>query len=489
MERISALHTDKYQINMMFAHWVNGTHEQKAVFEVYFRSLPFGNGYAVFAGLERIIDYISQLHFTDEEIDFLRTQPENYPESFLQELKKFHFSGSISAVEEGTLVFPSEPLVRVEGTIFETQLIETAILNFINYQTLVATKASRIKQVSPQDTFLEFGSRRAHEEDAALWGTRAAYVAGFDGTSNVLAGMKFGIPVSGTHAHSWVQDHESELEAFERFAKAMPDHVVLLVDTYDTLRSGVPHAIQVGLMMKQQGKQLKGIRLDSGDLAYLSIEARKMLDEAGLTDVKIVASNDLDEATILNLKAQGAKIDTWGVGTKLITAYDQPALGGVYKLVARESNGKLVPAIKISGNPEKISNPGKKKLYRIFDPKTNKAIADYMTLIDEQDVEESKPIKLYHPTYPFISKGIKRYHAVSLLRDIYRDGKLVYDLPQLDEIRSHHQAQLQMFWPEYTRQLNPEIYKVSLSEKAYLLKMKMIEEHRTEKDDPSHGEE
>ncbi|MFE4568795.1 nicotinate phosphoribosyltransferase [Paenibacillus chitinolyticus] len=469
------LHTDKYQINMMYAHWKNGSHRQKAVFEAFFRKLPFGNGYAVFAGLQRLIDYVHRLKFDEPALRYLSEQEENYDEGFLEELKAFRFGGSIYAMEEGTLVFANEPLVRVEGTIFETQLIETALLNFINYQTLIATKASRIKNVSPDDTFLEFGTRRAQEADAAVWGARASYIAGFDATSNVLAGMMFGIPSKGTHAHSWVQGHATEQEAFDTFAEALPNQVTLLVDTYHTLKSGVPHAIRTAKKMEEQGKRMQAIRLDSGDLAYLSIKARKMLDEAGLEYVKIVASNDLDENTILNLKAQGARIDTWGVGTQLITAADQPSLGGVYKLVAIEENGVMVPKIKISGNPEKVSTPGWKDVYRIIGSDTGKAIADYIVLHDETDVLEGRKIKLFDPVHPYIYKYVDEYEAVKLLKPVFEDGKQVYEVPSLEEMRAHHRKQLNLFWPEYLRKLNPEKYAVDLSTKTWEMKMKMIE--------------
>ncbi|MFC9776561.1 nicotinate phosphoribosyltransferase [Paenibacillus chitinolyticus] len=469
------LHTDKYQINMMYAHWKNCSHRQKAVFEAFFRKLPFGNGYAVFAGLQRLIDYVHRLKFDEPALRYLSEQEENYDEGFLEELKAFRFGGSIYAMEEGTLVFANEPLVRVEGTIFETQLIETALLNFINYQTLIATKASRIKNVSPDDTFLEFGTRRAQEADAAVWGARASYIAGFDATSNVLAGMMFGIPSKGTHAHSWVQGHATEQEAFDTFAEALPNQVTLLVDTYHTLKSGVPHAIRTAKKMEEQGKRMQAIRLDSGDLAYLSIKARKMLDEAGLEYVKIVASNDLDENTILNLKAQGARIDTWGVGTQLITAADQPSLGGVYKLVAIEENGVMVPKIKISGNPEKVSTPGWKDVYRIIGSDTGKAIADYIVLHDETDVQEGRKIKLFDPVHPYIYKYVDEYEAVKLLKPVFEDGKQVYEVPSLEEMRAHHRKQLNLFWPEYLRKLNPEKYAVDLSTKTWEMKMKMIE--------------
>ncbi|MDT2287753.1 nicotinate phosphoribosyltransferase [Paenibacillus larvae] len=472
------LHTDKYQINMMYAHWINGTHNKRVVYEAYFRKLPFGNGYAVFAGLERIIHYIRSLRFDEESLAYLAKQEENYDPRFLEELKQFRFTGDIYSVEEGSLVFASEPLIRVEGRVFEAQLIETAMLNFMNYQTLIATKASRIRMVSPEDVFLEFGSRRAQEADAAVWGARAAYIAGFDATSNMRAGMLFGIPAKGTHAHSWVQNHDSEEEAFRRYAEALPDQVTLLVDTYDTIRSGVPNAIKIAKEMEEKGKRMNGIRLDSGDLAYLSVQARKMLDEAGLDYVKIVASNDLDENTILDLKAQGSRIDIWGVGTQLITAADQPSLGGVYKIVAREENGHMIPTIKISGNPEKVTTPGLKDLYRIINRQTGKAEADYITMQEEEDVKEGRKIKLFDPVHPYIYKYVENYEAVGLLKPIFLKGEQVYECPSIEQIRSYHKEQLRMFWPEYLRKLNPEKYPVDLSIKAWDLKMRLLREYR-----------
>lgn len=472
-----ALHTDKYQINMMYAHWVNGTHKRKAVFEAYFRKLPFGNGYAVFAGLERIVNYISQLRFTMDDIKFLSKQEENYDPVFLEELLQFSFQGTIHSMKEGAIVFPDEPLIRVEGSIMETQLVETAILNFMNYQTLIATKASRIKQVAQQDTLLEFGTRRAQEADAAIWGARASYVAGFHATSNMLAGERFGIPTAGTHAHSWVQSFMSEQEAFDVYAKVLPDQVTLLVDTFDTLNSGVPHAIKTAKKLESQGKKMNAIRLDSGDLAYLSIQARQMLDEAGLDYVKIVASNDLDENTIFNLKAQGARIDTWGVGTQLITASDQPSLGGVYKLVEREVDGVMLPTIKISANPEKVSTPGKKEVFRIIDPKHGKAIADYICYPDEEQPLQGGPLKLFNPLHPYLKKTVTRYEAINMLEPIFVNGRKVYELPNLDEIRAYHREQMNLFWPEYQRKLNPEIYRVNISPAAWNMKQKLIAEH------------
>ncbi|MEK4328156.1 nicotinate phosphoribosyltransferase [Paenibacillus sp. FSL R7-0312] len=477
MRRELALHTDKYQINMMYAHWVNGTHKRRAVFEAYFRKLPFGNGFAVFAGLERIAQYIAELRFTEDDIRYLSEQEENYAPAFLEELLQFHFQGSIHSMKEGALVFPDEPLIRVEGTIMEAQLVETAILNFMNYQTLIATKASRIKQVAPNDTLLEFGTRRAQEADAAVWGARAAYVGGFHATSNMLAGKMFGIPTKGTHAHSWVQSFPSEQEAFDAYARVMPDGVTLLVDTFDTLRSGVPNAINTAKKLEAQGKRMNGIRLDSGDLAYLSRKARQMLDEAGLQYVKIVASNDLDENTIMNLKSQGAAIDTWGVGTQLITASDQPSLGGVYKLVEIESpSGEMIPTIKISSNPEKVSTPGKKSVYRIIG-QNGKALADYISFSGEEAPRNGVRLKLFNPLHPYMRKHVEHYEALPMLEPIVVNGFQVYQLPDLNEIRRYHQEQLDLFWPEYLRKLNPEVFRVNLSEQLWNRKQQLIAEH------------
>lgn len=472
------LHTDKYQINMMYAHWVQGSLNDKAVFEAYFRKLPFGNGYAVICGLERIINYILHLSFTDEDIDYLCRQEEQYPEDFLNELKGFRFSGNIRAVPEGAIVFPNEPLIQVEARVFEAHLIETAILNFMNYQTLIATKASRIKRVAAHDTLLEFGTRRAHEADAAVWGARAAYIAGFHATSNLRAGMLFGIPTRGTHAHAWVQSHDTEEEAFQKFADVLPDQSSLLVDTYDTLRSGVPNAIKTAKRLEQSGKRVQSIRIDSGDLAYTSKIAREMLDKEGLAYVKIIASNDLDENIILELKAQNAKIDIWAVGTQLITAADQPSLGGIYKLVAREKNGGYEPVIKLSGNPEKVSNPGIKNIYRIINKKTGKAEADYLALRDEDDVQLKKPLTLFDPIHPYRNKTVENYEGVPLLVPIFTKGELVYSLPDLEQIRKYHREQLELFWPEFLRKLNPEVYRVNVSQAVWNLKMELIKKYQ-----------
>lgn len=471
-----ALHTDLYQINMVQSYWEDHIQDKKAVFEVTFRKLPFKSGYAIFAGLEKIVSYLENFRFSESDIDYLRTEL-GYNSEFLDYLKNIRFTGNLRCMKEGELVFANEPILRVEASLGEAQLIETAVLNIVNYHTLIATKASRIKQViGEKESALEFGSRRAQEMDAAVWGARAAYIAGFDSTSNVRAGKMFGIPVSGTHAHSMIQTYKDEYVAFHKYAKTHRD-CVFLVDTYDTLRSGIPNAIRVA---KELGDQINfiGIRLDSGDLAYLSKEARRMLDEAGFPEAKVVASNDLDEYTIINLKQQGARIDVWGIGTKLITAYDQPALGAVYKLAAIEGeDGKLIDTIKISSNPEKVTTPGLKRVYRIINKTNLHAEGDYITLEDENPQAEKK-LKLFHPVHTFLSKFVTDFNAVDLHVDIYQQGKLVYDLPSVDEIKAFCKKNLKVLWPEYLRALNPEEYPVDLSQKCWDNKMKNITEAR-----------
>lgn len=470
-----ALHTDLYQINMTESYWDDGIHERKAVFEVYFRKLPFGNGYAVFAGLERIIQYLENFHFSESDLDYLKNDLA-YDDDFLNYLKELRFTGTVYSVVEGEMVFGNEPIIRIEAPLAEAQLIETAILNIVNYQTLIATKAARIKHVAGDDILMEFGTRRAQELDAAIWGTRAAYIGGFHATSNVRAGKLFGIPVSGTHAHAFIQAYKDEYVAFHKYAERHKE-CVFLVDTYDTLRSGVPNAIKVA---KELGDKIifKGIRLDSGDLAYLSKEARKMLDNAGFYDTKIIASNDLDEETIMNLKSQGAKIDIWGIGTKLITAFDQPALGAVYKLVSIEDdNGQMIDTIKISGNPEKVSTPGLKKVYRIINRLNNKSEGDYITLQHETPENEER-IKMFHPVHTFISKFVTNFEAKELHQMIFNNGQLVYDTPSLEEMQAYTKKNLQLLWDEYKRSLHPEEYPVDLSQECWDNKMRNIDEVR-----------
>lgn len=466
------LHTDLYQLNMAKSYWEDGIHERKSVFELYFRKLPFNNGYAIFAGLEKVVQYLRNFRFTKSDLAYLRDELE-FETNFLQYLSELRFTGTVRAMREGELAFANEPLIQVEAPLAQAQLIETALLNIVNYQTLIATKASRIKQVVKDEVVLEFGSRRAQEMDAALWGTRAAFIGGFDATSNVRAGKIFGMPVAGTHAHSMVQAYKDDYTAFKKYAESNRD-CVFLVDTYDTLRSGVPAAIKVA---NEFGDRINfaGIRLDSGDMAFLSKEARKMLDEAGYPHAKIFASSDLDEYTILHLKSQGAQIDSWGIGTKLITAFDQPALGAVYKIVAIENEaGELEDTIKISSNVEKVTTPARKKVYRIINRSNGKSEGDYITLWDENPKEE-KRLKMFHPVHTFISKFVTNFEANNLLHPIFDQGKLVYELPNLNEIQSYASKSLDLLWEEYRRSLNPEEYPVDLSQNCWDNKMRNIE--------------
>ncbi|OFI45695.1 nicotinate phosphoribosyltransferase [Floricoccus penangensis] len=468
------LHTDLYQINMMQTYFEMGISEKKAVFEVYFRNMPFDNGYAVFAGLERVIDYLNNLKFTDSDIEYLRSL--DYPEDFLTYLKNMEFTCNVNSAREGDLVFANEPIFQVEGPIAQCQLIETAVLNIINFQTLIATKAARVKSVIGDDPLLEFGTRRAQEMDAALWGARAAVIGGADATSNVRAGKLFGIPISGTHAHSLVQAYGNDHDAFTAYAKTHKD-CVFLVDTFDTLKIGVPAAIQVAREMGDKINFL-GVRIDSGDMAYISKKVREQLDEAGFPDAKIYASNDLDENTILNLKMQHAKIDVWGVGTKLITSYDQPALGAVYKLVSFEDeNGQMTDRIKLSNNAEKVSTPGKKQVWRITSRAKGKSEGDYITEFDE-DVKSLDEIYMLHPTYTYINKVVKDFDAVPLLIPIYENGKLVYKIPSLKEVKEYAAHELDQLWDEYKRLLNPQDYPVDLSKEVWDNKMKLIDKVR-----------
>ena len=375
------------------------------------------------------------------------------------------FTGSIRSVREGEIVFGNEPLIRVEAPLIQAQIIETAILNIVNYQILIATKAARIKHLCPNEPCMEFGTRRAHEFDAAVWGARAAIIGGFDSTSNVKAAKLFGIPCSGTHAHSFVQAYEDEKVAFKKYAAAHKD-CYFLVDTYDTLRSGIPTAIEVADELKDKINFL-GIRLDSGDIAYLSKEARKMLDAAGYPNAKVVASNDLDEATITHLKQEGARIDAWGIGTKLITAYDNPALGAVYKLACLEDeNGNMVDRLKVSENPAKLTIPGIKRVYRIINKENGMAAGDYIAL-ESEDVSKEKSIKLFHPTHTYLEKEVENFEARDLHVDVFKDGQQVYTIPSVQESAQYFKENKKILWNEYLRLLNPEFYPVDLSTKCW----------------------
>ena len=465
------LHTDLYQLNMIETYWRKGIDQKKAIFEVFFRDLPFDNGYAIFAGLERLVSYINKLKFTETDLEYLRDEV-GYKDDFIDYLRNFKFTATIRSVVEGEVVFNKEPLIQVEGPLVDCQLVETAILNIVNYQTLIATKAARIRSVVGNDALMEFGTRRAQELDAAIWGTRAAYIGGFDATSNVRAGKIFGIPASGTHAHALVQAYRNDYEAFKAYATTHKD-CVFLVDTYDTLKSGVPNAIRVA---KEMGDKINflGVRIDSGDMAYISKRVREQLDEAGFKDAKIYASNDLDEKTIMNLKMQGAKISVWGVGTKLITAYDQPALGAVYKMVAIEDeNGEMEDTIKISSNASKVSTPGRKQVWRINKKADGKSEGDYVALWYE-DPRNEEELYMFHPQYTYINKKVKDFTARPLLKDIFVDGEQVYDLPSLNEIKQYAHERLDSLWEEYRRELNPQEYPVDLSKDCYDNKMKKI---------------
>ncbi|HEN8023966.1 TPA: nicotinate phosphoribosyltransferase [Streptococcus agalactiae] len=470
------LHTDLYQINMMQVYFNKGIHNKRAVFEAYFRKVPFENGYAVFAGLERIVRYLENLSFSDSDLSYLEEL--GYPEEFLDYLKNLKMELTVKSAKEGDLVFANEPLVQIEGPLAQCQLVETAILNIINYQTLVATKAARIRSVIEDEPLLEFGTRRAQEMDAAIWGTRAAIIGGANATSNVRAGKIFNIPVSGTHAHALVQTYGDDYQAFKAYAETHKD-CVFLVDTYDTLRVGVPNAIRVA---KEMGEKINflGVRLDSGDLAYLSKKVRQQLDDAGFPNAKIYASNDLDENTILNLKMQKAKIDVWGVGTKLITAYDQPALGAVYKIVSIETDaGSMRDTIKLSNNAEKVSTPGKKQVWRITSRAKGKSEGDYITFADT-DVTQLDEIEMFHPTYTYINKTVRDFDAVPLLVDIFDKGKLVYQLPRLQEIQEYGRKEFDQLWDEYKRVLNPQDYPVDLARDVWQNKMDLIDRIRKE---------
>ena len=468
------LHTDLYQINMMQVYFKQNIHNKRAVFEVFFRKNPFNNSYAVFAGLERIISYLNNLTFSQSDLDYLQSL--GYHGEFLDYLRNLKMSLTVRSVQEGDLVFANEPIVQVEGPLAQCQLVETALLNIVNFQTLIATKAARIRSVIEDEPLMEFGTRRAQEMDAAIWGTRAAVIGGANGTSNVRAGKLFDIPVLGTHAHALVQVYGNDYEAFKAYAETH-HNCVFLVDTYDTLRLGVPAAIRVA---RELGDKIKflGVRIDSGDLAYISKKVRQQLDEAGFPDAKIYASNDLDENTILNLKMQKAKIDVWGVGTKLITAYDQPALGAVYKIVAIEDGtGELRNTIKLSNNAEKVSTPGKKQVWRITSREKGKSEGDYITY-DGIDVNSLEELEMFHPTYTYINKTVKNFDAVPLLVDIFQEGNLVYNQPTLTEIQAYARKEFDKLWDEYKRVLNPQDYPVDLARDIWQDKMDLIDQMR-----------
>ena len=463
--------TDLYQLTMMYGYYKCGMRNNIAVFDMFYRQNSEVTQYAVFAGLEQLISYIEDLHFEEEDLDYLRSL-NLFDEGFLDVLRSFRFTGDIQAVPEGTIVFSGEPLIRVTAPIFEAQLIETALLNIINHQTIIATKASRVANAAHGDIVMEFGLRRAQGPDAGIYGARAAVIGGCDSTSNVMTGAMFGIPISGTHAHSWVMSFPDELSAFRAYAECFPSACLLLVDTFNVLKSGIPNAITVFKELREKGYEPKGIRLDSGDLAYLSREARRMLDEAGFPNAKICVSGDLDEYLIRDLKLQGACIDSWGVGTKLITSSDCPALGGVYKLSAEIVGGKVISKMKISENPAKVTNPGIKKLLRIYDQE-DMAYADLIALEDEV-FDPSQPLTLFDPVDTWKSVTLTNYTIRELQVPIFKDGVKVYAQPTLKEICAYAKQEMKSFWDQYKRLMNPHRYKVDLSESLWMLKQSML---------------
>lgn len=464
--------TDLYELTMMYGYYKHDMKDKTVVFDLFFRKSAGQSVYGIVAGLEQIIEYIENLHFSIEDIDYLRSL-NLFDEGFFAVLKDIKFTGELYAMIEGEIAFGGEPIIRVKAPIFQAQLLETAMLNIINHQTLIATKASRVVYAAQGEGILEFGLRRAQGPDAGIYGARAAIIGGCIGTSNVLTGKMFDIPVKGTHAHSWIMTFPSEIEAFRAYAKVFPDTCLLLVDTYDTLRSGMPNAIEVFKELRKNGHKPVGIRLDSGDLAYLSKEARKMLDAEGFADAKIFASNDLDEYIIFDLKAQGAKIDIWGVGTSLITSRGNPALGGVYKLVSEYDGDTEIPKIKLSENPIKITTPCYKKVYRLFERETNKAIADYICLDDEK-VDDTLPLTIFDPNATWKSMTLENYYAKELLHPIFTDGKCVYQKPTLKDIQAYAKQGIDSLWDEYKRLSNPHVYKVDLSQKLYGIKNNLL---------------
>ena len=466
--------TDFYELTMMYGYMKCGTKDKEAVFDLFFRGRE-ELSYAVAAGLEQAIDYIKNIKFSEEDIEYLRGQ-NCFDEEFLDELRRFKFTGDIYAVKEGSIIFPYEPLMIVKAPIFQAQFVETALLTLINHQTLIATKASKIAN-NTDAAVLEFGLRRAQGPDAGIYGARAAIIGGCAATSNVIAGKMFDIKISGTHAHSWVMCFEDELTAFRKYAELYPDNCLLLVDTYNTLKSGVPNAIKVFDELRAKGHKPVGIRIDSGDLAYLSNQARKMLDDAGYPDAIICASGDIDENVLIALKSQNAKIDTYGIGTKLITSFSNPSLGGVYKLAAIEENGKLIPKIKISNTAEKVTNPGLKKVVRFYDKKTDKAIADLMMLLDEP-LPDGSPYVIFDPENPWKKMKIENYYIEELLVKVFNRGEQVYFSPDIKEIASYHKHCSARFWEQYKRVTLPEIYKVDLSEKLYGIKQELLKEKK-----------
>ena len=462
--------TDFYELTMGNGYFQTGVADQICYFDIFFRSVPDGGGFAIAAGLEQVISYIRDLHFDEDDIAYLRSK-NTFSEEFLEYLRSFHFTGDIWAVPEGTPIFPREPILTVRAPAIEAQFVETYLLLTLNHQSLIATKSNRIVRAAQGKPVAEFGSRRAQGADGALLGARASYIAGASGTACAMADQMFDTPATGTMAHSWVQMFPDEYTAFKTYCEIYPHAATLLVDTYNVLKSGVPNAIRV---FQELGITQGGIRIDSGDLTYLSKKARKMLDEAGLTDIKIIASNSLDEYIIRDLLTQGAAIDGFGVGERLITSKSEPVFGGVYKLAAIEDKeGNIVPKIKISANPDKITNPGFKKVYRLFDNETGKAFADLITLWDEK-VDESKPLELFDPDATWKRSVFTNFTAKELLVPVFRGGKRVYDSPPIAEMRAWCAGQIDLLWDEVKRFENPHNYYVDLSQKLWDVRAQLL---------------
>lgn len=473
-ERNLTLLTDFYELTMGNGYLENGIGDNICCFDLYFRKVPDNGGFAVMCGLEQAIDYINNLHFSDDDIEFLRDK-KIFSESFLGYLRDFKFTCDIWAVPEGTPVFPNEPLIIVKGPAIQAQLVETMLLLCINHQSLIATKAARIVKAAEGRPVMEFGSRRAQGFDGAVFGARAAYIGGCCGTACTISDKEMGTPALGTMAHSWVQMFDSELEAFRAYAKCYPDSCTLLVDTYNVLKSGIPNAITVFKELKAAGHKPAGIRIDSGDITYLTKKARKMLDEAGFSEAKICISNSLDEYIIQDILRQGAKIDSFGVGERLITSRSEPVFGGVYKLTAAEKDGELIPKIKLSENVAKITTPDFKELWRFYDKSTGKAMADLITCYGEE-IDDSRPITIFDPEHPYKKKTLTDFTAKKLHVKIFDKGECIYTSPTATEIRSYCAAQLDTLWDEVKRFENPHEYYVDLSKKLWDKKNELLNE-------------
>lgn len=464
---------DFYELTMGNGYLLSGKKDMQACFDLYFRKVPDNGGFAIAAGLSEMIEFLEQLHFGKEDIEYLRSKHQ-FSEEFLQYLADFKFECDVYAVPEGTPIFPNEPLVTVKGPAIQAQLLETMLLLTINHQSLIATKANRIVRAAQGRPVFEFGSRRAQGSNAAILGARAAFVGGCAGTACACCEQLYGIPAVGTMAHSWIQMYDSELEAFKAYARYYPDNCILLVDTYNVIKSGIPNAIKAyENVLKPLGKRLKGIRIDSGDITYLTKKVRKMLDAAGLTDCTIFISNSLDEYIIRDILLQGASIDSFGVGERLITSKSEPVFGGVYKLVATEKDGKYVPKIKLSENVEKITTPGYKKVYRLFSNETGNMVADLIALYDEE-FDFTKPITLFDPVYTWKKKTFENYRVEEILKPIYEKGKLVYRTPTVMESKKYCAEQVGRLWDEVKRFENPQTYYVDLSQKLWDVKHSLL---------------